>query len=397
MAPMQSITHIYKIGHGPSSSHTMAPRLAAERFRARHPTAAHVVVTLYGSLAATGKGHLTDATLREVFGQDVIEIRWEPSQALPLHPNGMHFAASDAGGAPVGDWTVYSVGGGDLLEPGMPEDRCAYPGGRMADILEWIEAGGNSFWEYVNAHEPAGVWAHLARVWEAMQASIARGLEQEGTLPGSLQLARKASSYFVKAQHHRGSFRRHGCTFAYALAVAEENAAGAEIVTAPTCGSAGVLPAVLRSLAETNEFSSVKIHRALATAGLIGNVVKHQASIAGAEVGCKGEIGTACAMAAGAATQLLGGTPSQVEYAAEMGLEHHLGLTCDPIAGLVQIPCIERNAFGASRALDACAFALLSDGRHQVGFDRITQVMRQTGHDLPDIYRETSAGGLAAM
>ena len=395
---MQSIRRIFKIGHGPSSSHTMAPRLAAEQFSSRFPEASRLVVTLYGSLAATGKGHLTDAALRDVVGGERLEIRWKPEVTLPLHPNGMEFVALDANGQELGRWTVYSAGGGELLEPGAEKkDRCPYPSGRMTDILGWIDRGGNSFWEYVQGHEAPDLWPHLEEVWHAMRGSIARGLETEGTLPGILQLPRKASAYYVKAQTFRGALKRRGLVFAYALAVAEENAAGGRIVTAPTCGSAGVLPAVLYSLAEAHDFSDTKVVRALATAGLIGNLVKHQASISGAEVGCQGEVGAACAMAAAAAAQLMGGTPAQIEYAAEMGLEHHLGLTCDPVAGLVQIPCIERNAFGATRAIDACGYAMLSDGRHRVSFDRMLQVMKQTGHDLPDIYRETSEGGLAVI
>ncbi|HPW21732.1 MAG TPA: L-serine ammonia-lyase, iron-sulfur-dependent, subunit alpha [Vicinamibacterales bacterium] len=394
---MRSVKSLYKIGHGPSSSHTMAPRFAAEAFLRRHPAAARVTVTLYGSLAATGKGHLTDIALREALGKTAVELRWEPARTLPLHPNGMHFVASDAAGAPLGEWTVYSVGGGDLLDPEEPAADEVYEPVSMADVLAWIEQGGNSFWEYVESHEPPDIWDHLARVRDAMCASITRGLANEGTLPGVLKLPRKAPAYHIRADHASAHVRSRVLLFAYALAVAEENAAGGEIVTAPTCGSAGVLPAVLRLLSEQHGFDERKIVRALATAGLVGNLVRHNGSISGAEVGCQGEVGTACAMAAAAATQLLGGTPRQIEYAAEMGLEHHLGLTCDPVAGLVQIPCIERNAFGAARALDACYFALSSDGVHRVSFDRVVRVMRQTGHDLPSIYRETSEGGLAVV
>jgi len=228
-----------------------------------------------------------------------------------------------------------------------------------------------------------------------MSASVHRGIENEGILPGGLNLRRKAASYYVKAKNYTGSLESKTKIFAYALAVAEENAAGGLISTAPTCGSSGVLPAVLTRLKESFDLSDQKIHKALATAGLIGNIVKTNASISGAEVGCQGEIGTACAMAAAAAAQLLGGTPHQIEYAAEMGIEHHLGLTCDPVAGLVQVPCIERNAFAAERALNTATFSLLSDGRHLVSFDKIVQTMKQTGHDLPSIYKETSEGGMA--
>ena len=228
-----------------------------------------------------------------------------------------------------------------------------------------------------------------------MKAAVEHGLEQEGVLPGPLALRRKAANYYVRAEGYQQSMRTRGLLFAYALAVSEENAAGGKIVTAPTCGSCGVLPAVLYHLYKSRNFSEQRIIRALATAGLFGNIVKTNASISGAEVGCQGEVGVACAMAAAAAAQLFGGMPSQIEYAAEMGLEHHLGLTCDPVCGLVQIPCIERNAYAAARAMDANSYAMFTDGVHRVSFDKVVEVMKQTGHDLPSLYKETAEGGLA--
>jgi L-serine dehydratase len=266
----------------------------------------------------------------------------------------------------------------------------------MAGILQWSERSGRQIWGYVAEREGDGVWNYLAAVWSAMGACMERGLRAEGALPGGLNLARKSRSYLLKARRSGAQLHNHGLVSAYALAVAEENAAGGEVVTAPTCGSSGVLPAVLRFLAETEECQDDDILRALATAGLVGNLIKRNASISGAEVGCQGEIGAACAMAAAAAAQLLGGSPRQVEYAAEMGLEHHLGLTCDPVMGLVQIPCIERNAFAAMRAIDCADYALLSDGTHRVSFDEVVVVMRDTGRDLAGKYRETAGGGLAA-
>ena len=239
------------------------------------------------------------------------------------------------------------------------------------------------------------IYPFLDKVWRTMSASIARGLDHVGVLPGGLGVGRKAQAFKRKASLYGPDFKRNGLLWAYALAVSEENAAGGVIVTAPTCGASGVLPAVLRYLMESLECSTEDILRALATAGLIGNLVKHNASISGAEVGCQGEIGTACAMAAAAATQLHGGTIRQVEYAAEMGLEHHLGLTCDPVNGLVQIPCIERNAHAATRALSCCHFALLSGEDHKITFDEITRVMMKTGQALPSLYRETAGGGIA--
>ncbi|MEG0253795.1 MAG: L-serine ammonia-lyase, iron-sulfur-dependent, subunit alpha, partial [Muribaculaceae bacterium] len=256
---------------------------------------------------------------------------------------------------------------------------------------------GRNYWEYVEECEGKEIWDYLKQVWGVMKDAINRGLEGEGALPGELGVRRKAVSYYVRAKGYVDALKSRGLVYSYALASSEENAAGGRIVTAPTCGSCGVLPAVLYHLFVTRDFSEIRICRALATAGLFGNIVKTNASISGAEVGCQGEVGVACAMAAAAACQLFGGTPAQIEYAAEMGLEHHLGLTCDPVCGLVQIPCIERNAYAAARALDANLYATFSDGRHSVSFDRVVEVMKQTGHDLPSLYKETATGGLATV
>jgi len=395
---MESIRKIYKTGLGPSSSHTMGPRFAAEKFRAKNDAASVIRITLYGSLAATGKGHLTDQVLLDSFPEDVVKIIWEKDTVLPQHPNGMKFEALDKEGTMLDEWTVFSVGGGDIEDEETKLQKVdKYPHSKMTDILKWCQQNGRTLWEYVEIHEGEAIWEFLAKVWETMKESIARGLEHEGVLPGILHLPRKASSYHTKAKSAAGTLQKRGLIFAYALAVSEENAGGGTIVTAPTCGSCGVVPAVLYHVQNTYDFSDTKIIHALATAALIGNLVKENASISGAQVGCQGEVGTACSMAAGAAAQLLGATPSQVEYAAEMGIEHHLGLTCDPVAGLVQIPCIERNAIGAGRAMDACAYALLSDGNHRVSFDKTCLAMKETGHDLPDIYKETSEGGLALL
>jgi L-serine dehydratase len=298
-------------------------------------------------------------------------------------------------------WTYYSVGGGDIICMEMPvEDEDSselYGMSTLKEILDWCNRSGKSFWEYVDEVEGSnyGFWDHLYLVWDVMQKAVERGIDQEGALPGPLNMRRKALSYFVRADGQSDAFRTRGLIFSYALAVSEENASGGTIVTAPTCGSCGVLPSVLYHLKKTYGFSDQRIVRALATAGLIGNIVKYNASVSGAEVGCQGEVGVACAMAAGAVTQLMGGSPSQIEYAAEMGLEHHLGLTCDPVGGLVQIPCIERNAYAAARAFDAGIYSLYTDGRHRVTFDQVVNVMKQTGKDLPSLYKETSEGGLA--
>ena len=395
---MESIKQIYRIGHGPSSSHTMGPMRAARMFLDKNRNAARFDVTLYGSLAATGKGHMTDKAILDVLTPIVpTHIIWQPKVFLPFHPNGMLFEAFDAAGNKQDDWTIYSIGGGTLANETYNEQTATqvYDMKHIREIQTWCEQSGYSYWEYVEQCEGKEIWDYLAEVWEVMQDAVRRGLESEGILPGGLGIRRKASDYMIRARGYGSSIKSRGLVYAYALAVSEENACGGKIVTAPTCGSCGVMPAVLYHLKETREFRDSRILRALATAGLFGNVVRTNASVSGAEVGCQGEVGVACAMAAAAASQLFGGTPAQIEYAAEMGLEHHLGLTCDPVCGLVQIPCIERNAFAAARALDANTFSNFSDGRHRVSFDQVVEVMKQTGNDLPSLYKETSEGGLA--
>lgn len=397
---MKSLTELYRIGLGPSSSHTMGPRFAALAFRAALPdAAARVRVTLYGSLAATGRGHLTDSAVSAPFAPLPVDLVWVPEQELPRHPNGLRFEALDAAGVLLAARVVYSVGGGALWgEDGRPDGgEDVYPYASMDEILARGERDGLLFWEIAGEHEGPALWPALEQIWEAMRCAIARGLDGEGRLPGELKVMRKASAYQARAQRLSGYFGQTARLFAYALAVSEENAAGGEVVTAPTCGACGVLPAVLRFLQQQSALSDEKICRALATAGLIGNLVKRNASISGAEVGCQGEVGTACAMAAAAAAQLLGGSLRQIEYAAEMGLEHHLGLTCDPIGGYVQIPCIERNAIAAVRAVDCAAYALLSDGAHIVSFDEVVRTMWETGRDMKASYRETAQGGLAKI
>ena len=397
---MESLKEIFRIGKGPSSSHTMGPQRAATIFAERHPETARFEVTLYGSLAATGKGHMTDKAIIDVLKQVApVEITWEPDIFLPYHPNGMLFRAFNGSQDLLDEWTVYSVGGGALSEGKATGDffqkESVYDLHTLKDIQAWCEHHGRGYWEYVKQCEGDDLWDYLREVWKTMQAAVERGLDSEGALPGPLNLARKAPNYYIKARGYKPSLQSRGMVYSYALAVSEENASGGTIVTAPTCGACGVVPAVLYHLSKGHEFSETKILHALATAGLFGNIVKYNASISGAEVGCQGEVGVACAMASAASCQLFGGSPSQIEYAAEMGLEHHLGMTCDPVCGLVQIPCIERNAFAACRALDAQLYASFSDGSHRVSFDRVVEVMKQTGHDIPSLYKETSAGGLA--
>lgn len=395
---METIRELYRIGYGPSSSHTMGPRAAVGMFLDRVPEAPSYRVTLFGSLAATGKGHLTDETVKEGFGLRRLEIVWRPDEFLPFHPNALRFEALDAAGAVTASWTAYSVGGGKIVD-GTPATApvSIYPFASMDEIVRFCQDNGRTLWEIVADAEGPGIWDYLAEVWKVMAGSVRRGLKAEGRLPGGLNLARKARSYHIKSGMFGRTAKSTARLFAYALAVSEENAAGGLIVTAPTCGSAGVVPAVLYHLQKEHRFPEGDVLKGLATAGLIGNLAKANASISGAEVGCQGEIGVSCAMASGAAAQLLGATVPQVEYAAEMGIEHHLGLTCDPVLGLVQIPCIERNVFAASRAISHAAYALLSDGRHRISYDEALEAMRQTGRDLSARYKETGTGGLAVV
>lgn len=396
---MKTIKEIYRMGHGPSSSHTMAPRFASERFLARHPEAARFEVTLYGSLALTGKGHLTDVAILDVLEKKApVTINWQPDIFLPYHPNGMTFKSFDAEGVMTEEWTVYSVGGGALEEEGRPAIiPDIYPITKMTDILNWCESKGKAYWEYVkDVENDPYLMDYLEEVWMTMKAAVERGLQTEGRLPGPLNLPRKAANYHVKAMGYQHTLKSRGLVFSYALAVSEENASGGLIVTAPTCGSSGVLPAVLYHSAKAYDIAKPRILNALATAALVGNLAKTNASISGAEVGCQGEVGVACAMAAAAVCQLFGGSCAQIEYAAEMALEHHLGMTCDPVCGLVQIPCIERNAFAAARAMDANIYATYTDGTHRVSYDKVVETMKKTGHDMPLLYRETSTGGLAS-
>lgn len=395
---MESIKKIYRIGQGPSSSHTMAPRKAAEQFKARTPQAASYRVTLYGSLAATGKGHFTDKAILDSLAPKEVELVWKPETFLPFHNNAMLFEALDNSGGLIDKWEIYSVGGGNLADQNTHfSQEHLYEHNNMTEILKYIERHGLTYWEYVVNHEGDDIWDFLNERWKIMQNTVEQGLQNEGVIPGGLCLKRKAATYYVKARSYKPSLQGRCLVMAYALATAEENAAGGLIVTAPTCGSSGVLPAVLYHLKNNHDFSDKAILKAMATAALFANVIKTNASISGAEVGCQGEIGSASAMAAAAANQIFGGSPQQIEYAAEIALEHNLGLTCDPICGLVQIPCIERNAFAALRALEANLYSMLSDGKHIISFDKVVYTMNLTGKDLPSLYKETAEGGLALL
>ncbi len=374
----------------------MAPRNAALRFVERYPEATSFRVVLYGSLAATGKGHLTDVAIHQAIPKRPVDIVWCPDEELPLHTNGMHFEAFDSDENCMGTLEEYSIGGGVLLSD-HEETEDAYPEKNIEEILVLCEQEGIAFWEYVLRREGEGIVGFLSGVWEAMQAAIQSGIENQGVLPGNAKLPRKAHSLYRKSRGLISGLKEDALLSSYAYAVSEENASGHQIVTAPTCGASGVLPAILYFLKNKLEIPDQDVLRAIATAGLFGNTVKSNASISGAYVGCQGEVGAACAMAAAAAAQLIGCSPRQIEYAAEMGLEHHLGLTCDPVLGLVQIPCIERNVHAALRAIDCAHLAALSDGVHAISFDDAVSVVLETDEAMAADFKETSSGGLAKI
>ena len=390
---MESLKELYKVGNGPSSSHTMGPARAAEVFLKNYPQATSFEVTLYGSLAATGEGHLTDYIINKTLEPVPVEFIWKAEEFRPFHPNAMKFVALKDK-EPLGDWIVYSVGGGSIMEEGQNRGDVpqVYGHSKMDDILAYCDEQGLTLAEYVYEYEPE-IGGFLAEVLTIMRETLQRGLLEEGSLPGKLHYPRRAAMFHEQAKRRPDDVSI--LIYAYALAVSEQNGSGDVVVTAPTCGACGVIPGVLLALQEAHGYSDEELVDALAVAGLIGNLIKTNASISGAEVGCQGEVGSACSMAAAAVAYLLGGTNQHCEYAAEIGLEHHLGMTCDPVYGYVQVPCIERNAVAAKRALDAAKYSLLTDGTHTISFDQVTITMKETGHDLMAAYRETALGGLA--
>ena len=394
---MDSLRELFKIGNGPSSSHTMGPERAARRFKEENKEADHFKVELYGSLALTGKGHLTDWIIEKTLAPKKVEVRWKPEIVYPFHTNGMKFFAYDEKGKELKSWLVFSVGGGTIVEEGQERNggEKIYPLTKMTDIINWCKRNKKELWDYVFEYEGEEIKDYLLEIWNAMKEAVERGINTEGILPGSIQLKRRAAIFYKKSRGEGKVRAFRGKLFAYTLAVSEENASGGRVVTAPTCGAAGVIPGALYTLAEAYDLKEDEIVKALAIAGLIGNIVKENASISGAEAGCQAEVGTACAMAAGMGAFLMGGTIEQVEYAAEMALEHSLGLTCDPVGGYVQIPCIERNASAAARALDTSNYSIYTDGVHSVSFDEVVITMKETGRDLKEEYKETSLGGLA--
>lgn len=394
---MKSLTELYKIGRGPSSSHTMGPEKAAKLFSERNKNALSFKAVLYGSLAKTGKGHGTDVVLKKTFTKPVDVVFDFENTHLP-HPNTMDLFAFDLNGKVIDSWRVYSVGGGAIEVEGEssiePED--VYPHHTFEQIREYCDKEEITIPQYVERFEGEQIRSYLAEIWEAMKNAIKQGLKASGVLPGGLNTERRAKILYQQRHiDETPQTKENRLVCAYAFAVSEQNAAGEIIVTAPTCGSCGIVPAVLRYEQETHSFTNDDIIDALCTAGIIGNIVKTNASISGAECGCQAECGTACSMAAAALAQLFGMDFDQIEYSAEVAMEHHLGLTCDPVEGLVQIPCIERNAVAAMRAINAVSLANFLTNSRQISFDAVVETMYQTGKDINVRYRETSGGGLA--
>ena len=398
---MKSIREIYKIGKGPSSSHTMGPERAAKLFAQRYPDATSFRVTLYGSLSKTGVGHGTDRVLLEVLGKDKTQIVFSKESWEDMHPNTMDFSAF-AEDIEIGHLRVESIGGGDIRIPGTSkkadteEVYIEHSFAEIADFCKWRYI--HTLSEYVELNEGPEIWDFLMEVWQTMKNAIDEGLSKEGVLPGGLNVHRKAKYLYEKdPKVNEPALIEFQRIAAYAYAVAEQNADNGTVVTAPTCGACGVLPAVLKYAQVTKGFTDEQIIRGLATAGIIGNLTKTNASISGAECGCQAEIGTACSMAAAALAELYEQDLDQVEYAAEVAMEHHLGLTCDPICGLVQIPCIERNAVAAVRAMNACNLSYFLTGSRNISYDMVCRAMKETGVNLDHRFRETSEGGLAKL
>lgn len=393
---MKSLKELYRIGAGPSSSHSMGPEAAALKLQELHPQA-KFKITLCGSLALTGKGHGTDAVLKRVLG-DSAEIIFDCRRENLPHPNSMYVSVLQDG-KEVASHTVLSVGGGRIVFSGeslaaTPE---VYPLNSFEEIKNYLNENEMRLPDYVFSIEP-GMEEYLTQVWAQMRATVKEGLNAEGELPGGLKVMRKAK-YLWQSKHigETEEIAENRIICAYAFAASEQNAAGGRVVTAPTCGSCGVIPAVMYYMKKQRKFTDEKIVRALAAAGVVGNLIKTNASISGAECGCQAEIGSACSMAAAGLAELFDMDIEQIEYAAEVAMEHHLGLTCDPVNGLVQIPCIERNAVAAMRAINAVNIANFLTYTRKVSLDTIIKTMYETGRDLSKDYRETSEGGLAKL
>lgn len=392
---MDTLKELYKIGNGPSSSHTMGPKKAATIFLNKNKDADKFKVELYGSLAATGKGHLTDYIVKKTLGIDKTIVEFKPEIDYEYHPNGMKFYAIKENNI-IDEWLVFSVGGGEIknINEQRNVNNNIYKHQYMNEILEYCENKNISFYDYIIESEGNGIYDYGKQILDAMFNTIERGLIATGKLPGDLNINRRSNSFYKQYLENNDIST---LAFASALATSEENASGGEMVTAPTCGASGVVPGVLYTYYKTKNIAKDILIKSLLVGGLIGNIVKSTGSISGAEVGCQGEVGVACAMAAASIAYMFNGTNKQIEYAAEIALEHHLGLTCDPVKGYVQIPCIERNAMSCKRAMDCAQFALLTDGNHYIKLDDAIQTMVETGKDLQTKYRETSEGGLAKI
>ncbi len=397
---MKSLRYLYKIGRGPSSSHTMGPEKACRIFLKRYPQADEYEATLLGSLSATGKGHLTDEVIRETFAPGKVTVIFgDTDESKLLHPNTLILKAK-LGGSVVGKSEVYSVGGGEIVFKGEKQNAAEeiYPHKTFDEIKEFCIENSLKLWQYAEIFEGGEIWNFLQNIWENMQNCVLRGLKTDGVLSGGLNTRRKAKILYDQyVLNEDAETRENRLVCAYAYAASEENASGGVVVTAPTCGSCGVLPAVFYYLKNKKDVPDKEILKGLATAGIIGNVVKTNASISGAECGCQAEVGVACAMASAAIAQIKGMSLDQIEYAAEIAVEHHLGLTCDPVCGLVQIPCIERNAVAALRALNEVTLASFLSDTRKITFDTAVKTMYETGKDLRTGYRETATGGLAKL
>ncbi len=394
---MKSLRQFYKVGVGPSSSHTMGPAKAAEKFFADYPNADKYKVVLFGSLALTGEGHGTDRAIQGVFGSNKVEIVFD-KQSPCVHPNTMDFYAYK-GEQLLEKRQVFSVGGGAILVAGegFSHEQEIYPHNSFADIKQYCAKNNLRLWQYVIKYEGEQIVDYMQDIWQTMNNSICQGLQQEGVLPGGLNVVRRAKMLLNSKHKESAQTHEDRMVSAYAFAVGEQNASGGTIVTAPTCGASGVLPAVFRFSAEHHGFTQEDIIHGLLTAGLIGNLVKTNASISGAECGCQAEIGTACSMSAAGLAEMYNMNLDEIEYSAEVALEHHLGLTCDPVCGLVQIPCIERNAVAAMRAINAVSLATFLTESAKISFDTVVTAMYETGKDILESYRETSIGGLAKL
>ncbi len=397
---MKSLRYLYKIGRGPSSSHTMGPEKACRIFLKRYPQADEYEATLLGSLSATGKGHLTDEVIRETFAPGKVTVIFgDTDESKLLHPNTLILKAK-SGGSVLGESEVYSVGGGEIVFKGEKQNAAEeiYPHKTFDEIKEFCIENSLKLWQYAEIFEGGEIWNFLQNIWENMQNCVLRGLKTDGVLSGGLNTRRKAKILYDQyVLNEDAETRENRLVCAYAYAASEENASGGVVVTAPTCGSCGVLPAVFYYLKNKKDVPDKEILKGLATAGIIGNVVKTNASISGAECGCQAEVGVACAMASAAIAQIKGMSLDQIEYAAEIAVEHHLGLTCDPVCGLVQIPCIERNAVAALRALNEVTLASFLSDTRKITFDTAVKTMYETGRDLRTGYRETATGGLAKL